>query len=98
MGKTTLSVSEMEAEKELLSDIASRLDYVLKERDWTVYKLINESHVSKNSVYNAYYGRNGIQINTLFRICKTLSLTLEEFFSYQATEDIHLSEELRRAV
>lgn len=92
MGKNKLTATEMEAEAELLADISSRLNSLLDDCSWTVYKLINESHVSKNSVYNACKGNKGIQINTLFRICNTLDISLLDFFSYQVqSEDLNLS-------
>ena len=94
-GKTALTASEMAEEAELIADISSRLKHVLDERGWTVYKLIGESHISKNSVYNAYYGRAGVMVNTLNRMCKTMDMEIVDFFSYQPTEDINLSESER---
>lgn len=91
-GKTELTASEMAEEAELVADISARLKHVLEERGWTVYKLINECHVSKNSVYNAYFGRAGVMVNTLNRICKTMDMEIVDFFSYQPTEDLNLSE------
>ena len=96
MGKTgELTVAEAEAERKLRNDISVRLRGLLDERGWTVYKLIDESGVSKNSIYNAYNARAGIQTNTLLRICNTLDVSISEFFSYQVSSDINLSQEER---
>ncbi len=56
MGKTVeLTAGEEKAERKLRNDISVRLRGLLDEREWTVYRLIDESRVSKNSIYNVYY-------------------------------------------
>lgn len=52
------------------------IDDELDRRDWTAYRLAQESGVSKTSVYEYLRGRREIETDALERLCAVLGLVL----------------------
>lgn len=61
-------------------DITARLQKLLEEHGWTRYKLAKESGVPKATLTNIFYRRATPTIATIEEICKTLHITLSQFF------------------
>ncbi len=59
--------------------IALRIRQLCEERGWTVYQLMKNCPLSKNSVYNAANGHTHITIDSLYCICKGLGTSMEGF-------------------
>ena len=71
-----------------------RLQQLLRERNWTEYRLAKEGGLSMSTLQNIY-NRNTIPtIDTLESICKAFGITLSQFFA--EGEIIDLSPELKR--
>ena len=74
-------------------DILERLRRLLKERNWTEYRLAKESDLSESTIANIYR-RNAVpSIPTLEAICKGFGITLSQFFADD--EMVELTPELK---
>jgi len=74
-------------------DILDRLLRLLKERNWTEYRLAKGSGLSESTIANIYR-RNAIpSIPTLEAICKGFGITLSQFFADD--EMVELTPELK---
>ena len=74
-------------------DILDRLLRLLKERNWTEYRLAKESGLSESTIANIYR-RNAVpSIPTLEVICKGFGITLSQFFADD--EMVELTPELK---
>ena len=74
-------------------DTLQRLQQLLKERDWTVYRLSVNCDMP-SSTLNNIFNRNTIpSIPTLETICKGFGITLSQFFA--ENEMVELSPELK---
>ena len=71
-----------------------RLQQLLRERNWTEYRLAKEGGLSMSTLQNIYKRNTIPTIDTLERICKTFGITLSQFFA--EGEVIDLSPELKR--
>ena len=71
-----------------------RLKQLLKERNWTEYRLAKEGGLSMSTLQNIYKRNTIPTIDTLERICTTFGITLSQFFAEGETVD--LSPELKR--
>ena len=71
-----------------------RLKQLLKERNWTEYRLAKEGGLSMSTLQNIYKRNTIPTIDTLERICTALGITLSQFFD--EGETIDLSPELKR--
>ena len=78
--------------------IAKRIRELCSERGWTVYQLMKKCEASKNSVYNAVNGKARITVATLEAICKSLNVSLGEFFRDGETDDIHISRDEKETI
>ncbi|SEW38968.1 helix-turn-helix domain-containing protein [[Clostridium] fimetarium] len=59
-----------------------RMQELLAERDWSIYKLAKESDIPYSSVNNIFIRNTCPTIVSLEKICKGFDVTLSEFFSY----------------
>ena len=74
-------------------DILERLLRLLKERNWTEYRLAKESGLSGSTIANIYR-RNAVpSIPTLEVVCKGFGITLSQFFADD--EMVELTPELK---
>ena len=74
-------------------DILDRLLRLLKERNWTEYRLAKESGLSESTIANIYR-RNAVpSIPTMEEICKGFGITLSQFFADD--EMVELTPELK---
>lgn len=61
-------------------DVLAKLDRLMKENDWTYYRLAQESGLSQPTITNIFK-RNAIpHIDTLEKICDAFGLSLAQFF------------------
>ena len=62
--------------------IAKRTRRLLKERQWTQYKLARQAAVPISTLHHVIHGRsNNIKIETLLSICRGFEISLTEFFN-----------------
>ncbi|MGN0574721.1 MAG: helix-turn-helix domain-containing protein [Ruminococcus sp.] len=77
----------MEHEKNF---VLSRIQQLLNERDWTIYKLAKESGMAYSSLNNIFVRNTIPSVITLEKICDGLQITLSQFFDINmpVTENI----------
>lgn len=66
-------------------DVIKRIDTLMKERNWSDYKLSTESGLSSSTIANIHRRNTVPSISTLESICSAFGITLAQFF----TEDNH---------
>jgi len=59
-----------------------RIQEILAERSWSVYKLAKESDIPYSSLNNIFIRHTTPTIISLEKICKGFNISLSEFFSY----------------
>lgn len=62
-------------------DTLGRLRQLLKERNWTEYRLARESGLSDSTIKNIYKRNTQPSIDTLEAICRGFGITLAQFFT-----------------
>lgn len=75
-------------------DVIKRIDMLMRERNWSDYKLSAESGLSSSTIANIHRRNTVPSISTLEAICSAFGITLAQFF----TEDsytVQLSNEQR---
>lgn len=70
-------------------DVLAKLQRMLDERGWTMYRLGKESGLSEKTVSNIYRRGTMPSIPTLESICKAFGITMSEFFSETDTLDLN---------
>lgn len=75
-------------------NIQERLREVLQNKGWTRYRLSKECGLSESTLTNIFKRGNTPTIGTLEIICKSMNITLSQFFS--ENEMIELSPELKK--
>jgi len=77
----------------MIVDVLERLLRLLKERNWTEYRLAKESGLSESTIANIYR-RNAVpSIPTLKSVCDGFGITLSQFFADD--EMVELTPELK---
>lgn len=66
-------------------DVIKRIDMLMKERNWSDYKLSAESGLSSSTIANIHRRNTVPSISTLEAICAAFGITLAQFF----TENSH---------
>lgn len=66
-------------------DVIKRIDSLMKERNWSDYKLATESGLSISTIANIHRRNTVPSISTLEAICTAFGITLAQFF----TEDYY---------
>lgn len=66
-------------------DVIKRIDGLMKERNWSDYKLSIESGLSSSTIANIHRRNTIPSIPTLEAICSAFGITLAQFFA----EDLH---------
>ena len=72
-------------------DVNSRIRHLMKERNWTEYRLAKMAGLSASTLSNLFTRNTTPSINTLEAICKGFGITLAQFFT--EGEVIELSRE-----
>jgi len=62
-------------------DSLEKIRKLLKERNWSVYKLSKESGIPQSTLSNLFTRNNSPSISTLEDICKGFGITIAQFFS-----------------
>jgi len=62
-------------------DVLSKIKELMDERQWTEYKLINESGLPSSTIANIFHRDTVPSIKTLEIICDAFGITLGQFFS-----------------
>lgn len=78
----TLLSNIIETECEGISmDVIKRIDILMKERNWSDYKLSVESGLSSSTIANIHRRNTVPSISTLEAICSAFGITLAQFFT-----------------
>lgn len=64
-----------------LNKLLSKIQNLLNERNWSLYKLSRESNIPYSSLNSLFLKNNQPTIATLEKICNAFHITLAEFFS-----------------
>ena len=62
-------------------DVIKRIDMLMKERNWSDYKLSSESGLSSSTIANIHRRNTVPSISTLEAICSAFGITLAQFFT-----------------
>lgn len=73
-------------------DVIERIDSLMKERNWTDYKLSVESGLSTSTIANIHRRHTIPSIPTLEAICNAFGITLSQFFN-ESSSSVQLSKE-----
>ena len=73
--------------------VLEKIDKLRIERNWTFYKLAEESNLPLSTITNMYVRKSLPSLNTLIAICAGLGITLSQFF---ADNDIDVQTEQER--
>ncbi|MBQ8953974.1 MAG: helix-turn-helix transcriptional regulator [Clostridia bacterium] len=61
-------------------DVKARLQQLMDERGWTIYRLAKEADIPWSTVRNMFKRNTEPSITTLESICRGMGLTLPQFF------------------
>ncbi len=73
-------------------DVIKRIDTLMKERNWSDYKLATESGLSSSTIANIHRRNTVPSISTLEAICSAFGITLAQFFT-ESTNTVQLNNE-----
>lgn len=62
-------------------DVIKKIDNLMKERNWSDYKLSTESGLSSSTIANIHRRNTVPSISTLEAICSAFGITLAQFFT-----------------
>lgn len=62
-------------------DVIKKIDILMKERNWSDYKLSTESGLSSSTIANIHRRNTVPSISTLEAICSAFGITLAQFFT-----------------
>ncbi len=62
-------------------DVVQRIDELMKERNWSEYKLAAESGLASSTIANMHRRNTVPSISTLEAICSAFGLSLAQFFT-----------------
>ena len=72
-------------------DTNERIKKLMKERNWSEYRLAKEAGLSQSTIANLFNRNTVPSITTLEAICKGFGISLSQFFS--TSEAVELSKE-----
>jgi transcriptional regulator with XRE-family HTH domain len=75
------------------NEVLQRISELCKEREWSLYKLAKESHISYSTLNNLFVRDNVPTIPTIQKICYAFQITLSEFFETTTDTYDNLTEE-----
>ena len=62
-------------------NVTERIEQIMKQRGWTVYRLGKESGLSQSTLAHVFRRDSEPTISTLEVICKAFGITLSQFFA-----------------
>ncbi len=65
--------------------VLEKVSQLLKERNWTLYRLAKEADISYSTLSNTFHRNNVPSVSTVMRICEGFGITLSEFFDEGGT-------------
>lgn len=77
-------------------DVKERLQQLMNERGWTIYRVAKEADIPWSTVRNMFKRNTEPSIQTLEAICKGMGMTLPQFFD--TDNNMGLSPEQKRLV
>ena len=77
-------------------DVKERLQKLMDERQWTIYKVAKEADIPWSTVRNMFKRNTEPSIGTLEAICKGMGMTLPQFFDVE--NQMGLSDEQRKLI
>lgn len=77
-------------------DVKERLQQLMDERQWTIYKVAKEADIPWSTVRNMFKRNTEPSIGTLEAICKGMGMTLPQFFDVE--NQMGLSDEQRKLI
>ena len=64
-------------------DVKERLQQLIDERQWTIYRVAKEADIPWSTVRNMFKRNTEPSIGTLEAICKGMGMTLPQFFDVE---------------
>lgn len=64
-----------------LNKLLTKIQKLLDERNWSLYKLAKESNIPYSSLNSLFLKNNQPTVATLEKVCSGFHITLSEFFS-----------------
>ena len=77
----------------LRTEILERLEQLMAERGWSVYRLARECGLSESTVANIFRRNGSPSLETLQAMCRALEIPMSRFFA--ENEMVELTPELR---
>lgn len=77
-------------------DVKERLQQLMDERQWTIYKVAKEADIPWSTVRNMFKRNTEPSIGTLEAICKGMGMTLPQFFDID--NQMGLTDEQRQLI
>ena len=77
-------------------DVKERLQQLMDERQWTIYRVAKEADIPWSTVRNMFKRNTEPSIGTLESICRGMGMTLPQFFDLD--NKMGLSEEQQRLI
>lgn len=75
-------------------DVRARMQQLMDEREWTIYRLAKEADIPWSTIRNMFKRGTEPSLATLESLCKAFGVTLAQFFD--AENEMGLSGEQRR--
>lgn len=69
------------------NETLKRINELLQDRGWSVYKLSQESKIPESSLNTLFQRNNEPKLSTLRSICHGFQISLSEFFDYEKTPE-----------
>ena len=80
-------------------DARERIQQLMQERNWTIYRLAKESGLSQTTISNIFKRNNEPSIPTLKRLCGAFGITMSQFFRVRGDYgDYAVSEEQQELI
>lgn len=76
-------------------DVIAKIDSLMQERNWTDYRLAQESCLASSTIANLRRRHTVPSIATLESICNAFGITLSQFFA-EGDSSVSLSDEQRQ--
>ena len=67
-------------------DVLARIDKLRLERNWTYYKLAEESGVTQSTIANMFARKSTPSVTTIAMFCRAFDISLAEFFCEEGLE------------
>ncbi len=75
-----------------MMDILGKIIQLKNERNWSTYKLAEESGITQSTLANMFSRKTMPSIQTLSNICSAFGITLSEFFEESTPKDMSVED------